>query len=171
MAARIVDYLLDTNSLIDAHAKWYRPHVFPSIWQRLTTDETVGMTSLVYAELRYPDTLVDWAWTAFKEDLLEPTSEIILAYSQVMNWVTTATRWNTAGIAQWQSPDKADPWLIATAMVNHQAIVTLDGNGHAFMPDEQAFSKQEPKISAVAEQFGVPTLTLYELLDKLHLSL
>lgn len=171
MATRIVDYLLDTNSLIDAHTKWYQPQVFPSVWRRLATDEAVGMTSLVYAELQYPDTLVNWAWTAFSSDLLEPTEEVILAYSQVMSWVTTATRWNTAGIAQWQNPDKADPWLIAMAMVNHQAIVTLDGNGCAFMPDKHAFSKQEPKISAVAELFGVATLTIYELLDKLRLSL
>jgi len=73
-------------------------------------------------------------------------------------------------VAQWQLPDKADPWLIATAMVNHQTIVTLDGNGRAFMPNVGSLSKQEPKIDAVARQFDVQTVTIYELLDRLKLS-
>jgi len=88
-----------------------------------------------------------------------------------MDWVTDSKYWNAAGISKWQSPDKADPWLVATAKVNQQTIVTMDGNGRAFMPDDGVLSKQEPKISAVSTHFGVQTITIYELLDKLNLSL
>jgi len=155
---------------MDAHKKWYRPQVFGSVWTFLAASPDVKMTSFVFKEILYPETLAHWAKVTFKENLILPSPEIIMAYSHVMDWISQANRWSAAGVAQWQLPDKADPWLIATAMVNHQTIVTLDGNGRAFMPNVGSLSKQEPKIDAVARQFDVQTVTIYELLDRLKLS-
>jgi len=166
-----MEYLIDSNSLIDAHKKWYRPQVFKSVWAFLAADDDVKMTSFVFNEILYPENLVDWAKRTFQQELILPDPQIIVAYGHVMDWISNANRWNAAGIAEWQQPDKADPWLIATAMVNHQMIVTLDGNGRAFMPDVGTLSKQEPKIDAVARQFDVQTITVYELLSRLKLSL
>ncbi|NLR09559.1 DUF4411 family protein [Lactobacillus sp. ZJLC28-8] len=92
-------------------------------------------------------------------------------YSDIMDWLGDSERWSPAGISTWQDPDKADPWLIATAKVNQQTIVTMDGNGRATLPEIGSLSKREPKINAVANQFDVQTITLYELLDVLNLSL
>ena len=167
----ILDYLIDSNSLIDANKKWYRPTVFKSVWLFLANDKHVKMTSFVYREILFPDNLVTWTHETFKQNLILPNHEIITSYNDIMDWITQSTRWNTAGIASWQDPDKADPWLIATAKINHQIIVTMDGNGHASMPDIGSLSKQEPKIAAVATQFDVQTITIYDLLDTLNLSL
>lgn len=166
-----MEYLIDSNALIDAHMKWYQPVVFKSVWTFLAGQQNVKMTSFVYHEIKYPDSLVDWTKGCYQKAQLKPTPEIIAAYREVMDWVTHSTRWNAAGLAEWQDPDKADPWLIATAKVNHQVIVTLDGNGRATMPDVGAQSKREPKIAAVAKEFGVDTLTIYELLRQLNLKL
>lgn len=61
--------------------------------------------------------------------------------------------------------------LIATAKINLQTIVTLDGNGWATMPNVGSNSGKKSKINAVAGQFYVPTITIYELLEQLNLSL
>lgn len=166
-----MEYLLDSNSLIDAYKKWYRPQVFNSVWTFLAANPAVKMTTFVYDEVKYPESLAHWTTTAFKTDQIQPTEPSIQVYRRVMNWITTSTRWSPAGIAQWQSPYKADPWLIATAKINRQTIVTMDGNGHATMPDIGALSGKEPKINAVATQFGVTTIPIYVLLEQLHLSL
>ncbi|MBU7461973.1 MULTISPECIES: DUF4411 family protein [Lactiplantibacillus] len=166
-----MEYLIDSNSLIDAHEKWYRPQVFGSVWVCLATHSNVRMTSFVYNEIKYPDELALWTKNTFQKQTIVPTLEITRAYNDVMNWITQSKRWNAAGISEWQSPDKADPWLIATAKVNSQTIVTLDGNGRATMPNIGSNSKKEPKINAVATQFNVPTMTIYELLEKLDLSI
>lgn len=166
-----MEYLIDSNSLIDAHEKWYRPHVFGSVWSCLATHDNVKMTSFVYNEIKYPDDLAVWTKNTFQKQIIVPTPEIISVYSDVMDWITQSKRWSAAGISEWQVPDKADPWLIATAKVNGQTIVTLDGNGRATMPNIGSDSKKEPKINAVANQFNVSTMTIYELLEKLNLSL
>jgi len=166
-----MDYLIDSNSLMDAYKKWYRPEVFKSVWKFLAENKHVKMTTFVYHEIKYPDNLVSWTQDTFEQDLITPSQEIVAEYIEIMDWVTDSKYWNAAGISKWQSPDKADPWLVATAKVNQQTIVTMDGNGRVSMPDDGALSKQEPKISAVSTHFGVQTITIYELLDKLNLSL
>ncbi|MCW3778112.1 DUF4411 family protein [Levilactobacillus namurensis] len=166
-----MDYLLDSNSLIDAHKKWYRPEVFKSVWTFLATAPNVKMTTFVYDEIQYPQQLVNWTHQTFKTQQIQPDDATIQVYREIMNWISVSQRWNPAGIAQWQSPYKADPWLIATAQIHHQSIVTMDGNGHVTMPSIGVFSGKEPKIAAVAHQFGVTTIPLYELLSQLHLSL
>lgn len=166
-----MEYLIDSNSLIDAHQKWYRPKVFASVWGCLASHKDVKMTSFVYAEIKYPNDLVTWTKKTYQKEIVVPNKDIIKAYSEIMDWITQSKRWGAAGIAKWQNPDKADPWLIATAKVNKQTIVTLDGNGRATLPNLGIASGKEPKINAVAEHFKVPTMTIYELLEQLNLFL
>lgn len=166
-----MEYLIDSNSLFDAHNKWYRPKVFKSVWEFMAQNDCIKMSILVYNEIQYPDSLVNWTQKKFKNEQITPNTEIIDVYNDVMEWVTNSTRWDDAGFSQWQLPDKADPWLVATAKVNHQIIVTFDGNGRAASPDLNSYSKREPKINSVAEHFNVKTITMYELLDQLQLSL
>ncbi|MFD1420127.1 DUF4411 family protein [Lactiplantibacillus songbeiensis] len=165
-----MEYLIDSNSLIDAHQKWYRPNVFVSVWNCLASHKNVKMTSFVYNEIRYPNDLAMWTKNTYQKEIVTPNKEIIKAYGEIMDWITQSKRWSAAGISEWQSPDKADPWLIATAKINKQTIVTLDGNGRATMPNVGSASGKEPKINAVAGQFNVPTITIYELLEQLNLS-
>ncbi|NLR09558.1 DUF4411 family protein [Lactobacillus sp. ZJLC28-8] len=62
-----MDYLIDSNSLIDAHKKWYRPEVFKSVWAFLAKNGHVKMTTFVYHEILYPDNLVAWTQNTFKQ--------------------------------------------------------------------------------------------------------
>lgn len=164
-------YLIDSNSLIDADLKWYRPKVFSSVWAFLANNINIEMSSFVFAEIKYPDDLRNWTNTNFKTKQVIVNPKMISKYNEVMDWISNCNRWSPAGISQWQSPDKADPWLIATAMLNNDVIVTMDGNGRATMPDIGSDSSREPKIGAVANQFGVRTIALYDMLDELKLNI
>lgn len=166
-----MEYLIDSNSLIDSYLKWYQPEVFGSVWDFIASEDSILMTGLVYNEIKYPDELKNWTIDVFENEQIGLTQDIVSEYSEVMDWITDSTRWNEAGISEWQNPDKADPWLIATAKINNQTIVTLDGGGNVSLPNINSLSKKEPKISAVAAHFGVRTITMYELLLELKLRL
>ncbi|GAB5055832.1 hypothetical protein COSHB9_02190 [Companilactobacillus alimentarius] len=93
-------------------------------------------------------------------------------YKKILDWIENCKRWSKAGSEQWGSNfGKADPWLIAYALTYNYTIVTMDGNGRATLPDANANSSREPKISAVACEFGVKTITIYELIEDLKIVL
>lgn len=83
-----MEYLIDSNSLIDAHEKWYRPQVFGPVWVCPATHSNVRMTSFVYNEIKYPDELALWTKNTFQKQTIVPTLEITRAYNDVMNWIT-----------------------------------------------------------------------------------
>ena len=57
---------------------------------------------------------------------------------------------------------KADPWLIAAAMVKNAIVVT---NEQAVHPIPNNPLKKEPKIPDVAEAMGVRSINLREFYD------
>ncbi|WP_125769036.1 DUF4411 family protein [Companilactobacillus furfuricola] len=46
-----MEYLLDTNALIDGNNKWYRRDVFPSLWIFFASQSNVHMLKQVFEEL------------------------------------------------------------------------------------------------------------------------
>jgi len=80
-----MEYLIDSNSLIDAHQKWYRPRVFKSVWTCLATHSNVKMTSFVYNEIKYPANLAIWTKQTFQAVIVTPTPEIIQVYGEIMD--------------------------------------------------------------------------------------
>lgn|SRR5699024_3684714 len=99
-----MEYPLDSNSLIDAYNRWYRPHVFGNVWNFLSTNPKVKMTSFVFEEIKYPSGLTNWTKANFVTSQIHPDQSTILTYTQIMDWITNCTRWDSAGIDQWQRP-------------------------------------------------------------------
>lgn len=165
-----MEYLLDSNSLFDAHEKWYQPQVFNSLWDFIGSKDCIKMGQFVFEEVQYPEDLVNWTKNSFKTRLLIPDASVVNEYNKVMDWIKQSGYWATSGIAEWERVEKADPWLIATAMAKNLTIVTLDGIGRSLLPQVGMKVKKEPKIVAVAQHFNVKTIAIYDLLEELHYS-
>ena len=90
------------------------------------------------------------------------TDEIGAAYAQVQDYIATCGCYRGVSYKQWEQESKADPWLIAAAMVNDATIVT---NEQAVHPSPKKPMKKEPKIPDVAEAMQVHTMNLREFYD------
>lgn len=157
----MTEYLLDSNSLIDAAEKWYDNGVFPSLWEKIGNDSNISITSHVFEEVKDSYKISPWLIQYYKDKQLTPDKDVWFEYSKIMNWIANSGLWLSAGIATWSESTKADPFLIATAKVKGQTIVTMDGVTSR-LPSVP--THKEPKICPVADHFGVPTITLYDLL-------
>ncbi|MCH4009949.1 DUF4411 family protein [Companilactobacillus sp.] len=164
-------YLIDTNSLIDGSTKWYRRSVFPSVWKFLSQRDDVVMIQQVFDEVTYPSDLTIWVDQTYRGRLIKVDQDILDKYGKVQDWISMSNRWSDAGISRWDDVDKADPWLIAVAISQGHTIVTFDGAAKLSLPDVGSESGREPKISGVANQFGIRVITFYELLEELQLTL
>ncbi|GAB5055831.1 hypothetical protein COSHB9_02180 [Companilactobacillus alimentarius] len=56
-----MSYLIDTNSLIDADLKWYKPNIFPTIWNKLDSSKDIIIVPEVNKEILSPSNLVSWS--------------------------------------------------------------------------------------------------------------
>lgn len=171
-------YLIDSNALIDAYNKWYQPKIFPSLWPKFANSSKFLIISSVYKEITWKDDgLSKWLIQNFKKRVIPETSNTLKEYYKIIKWIRLSKIWNETGIRKWDTPsgEKADPWLIATAKLNHQEIVTFDGGNRITLPPKRKEysrrSKQEPKISGVAYQLGVKTIPMYILVGKLGIKL
>lgn len=169
-------YIIDTNSLIDASIKWYNPAVFKSLWPKLSNCNDIFLTEQVCNEIKSPDMLVKWVDSFNKQRIIKVDQQAVNEYRNVINRIVKLKYWTESGISQWTaSPTKADPWLIAMAIVHNCTIVTMDGITNRIgqsrkirgLPNKNSPSSVEPKIAPVANLFGIETITIYELLVKL----
>lgn len=87
-----MEYLIDSNSLIDSYLKWYQPEVFGSVWDFIASEDSILMTGLVYNEIKYPDELKNWTIDVFENEQIGLTQDIVSEYSEVMDWITDSTR-------------------------------------------------------------------------------
>ncbi len=150
-------FLLDTSFLINGWHKRYRIDVFPSLWDAIggLMDEGVVLScEQVYQELQgQRDTLSEWAKkrrSVFKE----PTEEVIAELSTIM------TRFTNFAAKGGGSNNRADPWVIAHAIVNGAIVVT----------DEQPAKRQKPtkppKIPNVCDELEILWATPIDFLAK-----
>lgn len=159
----MTEYLLDSNSLIDAAEKWYDNNVFPSLWTKIGNAPNITITSHVFDEVKGSYKISPWLDSYYKNKQITPNQAILSEYVKIMQWISTCGLWRDAGIAKWGDPTKADPFLIATAKVKGQTIVTMDGITSS-LPATTNPTNNEPKICPVAQHFNVPTITLYDVL-------
>lgn len=164
-----MEYLLDTNVLIEGNNRWCRRDVFPSVWDYLADQNNVYMLKQVFDELRYPDDLVTWVRTTYESRLVKADMDILNEYNLILDWISDCKRWHDSAVREWNKHEKADPWLIATAKSRSQTIVTFDGAKNTQLPNVGVFSSKEPKITAVSNVFHVRVITFYDLLQELGL--
>lgn len=123
------------------------------------------MIGQVFKELESKnDELSDW----IKKNYLNNTVSVddcIPEYVKVTEYVSQSNLWTAAGYEEWTMKyEKADPWLIASAMKHSYTIITDERdtgpNGNR--------TDNEPKIPFVAKHFNVPTINFWDFLSANH---
>jgi hypothetical protein len=157
-----LNYLLDSNTYIQAKNFYYDMEFCPAYWdwldQQFNSGQLASITS-VYDELaNYGDELTRWVKER-KEQFL-PISEDVTQekYIEVVQYVAELENKNPENIANFL--DKADPWLIAKAIVTGATIVT-----HEILDPPNS---KKVKIPNICKIFEVNYITTYQLLRQLE---
>lgn len=167
-------FLLDSDVFINSyrihHPFMYEEfHPFWRWMERLATKGKIRLLDTVYKELTQKDSsgvrdeLAEWVVALFAQrQLTHKTDEIGAAYVRVQDYLASCGLYRDVSYRQWEPESKADPWLIAAAMVERACIVT---NEQAVHPVAANPLKREPKIPDVAAAMGVRTMNLREFYD------
>lgn len=157
-----MNYLLDANTFIEAKNRYYSMAVCPGYWEWiLKANQHHGVTSisLVRDELmRGNDELSVWATSQkmFFASISDAPTQTAL--QQVAIYVMSIP--NIKPEAQAEFMSGADPWLIAKAIVTGAVVVTHEKLDRAI--------KRKVLIPNVCEQFKVPYINTFELLETLN---
>lgn len=145
-----MSFSFDTSALIEPWTRRYPPDVFPQIWQWLEYCIQEGTISAVdevrHEILRQEDDLAAWAKT--QAHLFAPADE---AVQQALRRVLEVFP-NLADHERDRSG--ADPWVVAHALANGLSVVTYETRG----------KQNKPKIPNACDHFGVPCISLVEVL-------
>ncbi len=156
-------YIMDANVFIQAKNGYYAFDICPGFWvwlDRIVDDGHVVTIAKVYDELaNQDDDLSIWIRERREAPWIEANDapEIQAAFEQVTAYVHSMAVQDRA--KAWFL-GKADPWLIARAMVKGGTVVTHEKRD----PD----ARKRVKIPDVADAFGVPcqdTFTILRLLE------
>lgn len=167
-------FLLDSDIFISSfrshHPMTYAE--FHNLWfwlERLAAKGEVKIINHVFKELTERasknDLLAEWTRKVFHDDRIinTKTDEIISKYQDVQSYLAECGFYSENSYKQWEPEDKADPWLIAAAIVNNAIIVT---NEQPVNLSHNQLMKKEPKIPNVAEKLGVTTMNLRTFYDE-----
>lgn len=144
-------YCLDTSALITGWRDTYPVDLFPRLWvnvEALIDDErrAVAPDEVLDELARKEDDLAAWArdregmFLPLESEVQEATREILATHPRLVDTV--------------RGRGRADPFVIAVARVRGIAVVTAEGRG----------SETRPKIPDVCEDYGVPCMTLLDLI-------
>jgi hypothetical protein len=158
------DYWLDSSALMSAKNDFYGFDIVPGFWRLLEQkggEGIVGSCLLVYDELTaIDDELARWARQQKEKGFfLDSGEDVQAAYRRIADWVENNERFASQHVAPFL--DGADAWLIAHAQVQGGKIITQENS--------QPLARK-PKIPDVANNFGVLTLTVFDLLRQLGAS-
>jgi len=149
-------YCLDSNCLIEPKNGPYAMDFFPAFWEWLSAQFDSGMVYSVievYNEIEpYGDRLSRWVADR-SQHFLPPSPDVQREFSRVASWVSSRYP------PQHANPflDRADPWLVAQAMVDGSVVVTQEvRHGHN--------NWTQPKIPNTCDHFGVPCMNLFDML-------
>jgi hypothetical protein len=142
-------YCLDTSFFINGWRKHYGIEVFPGVWDHvddLIKQRTVFSCEEVYRELKKKDDDV-FAWAKGRKEIFQKPSRDTAKYlREVMRAFP-----NLAAVGR--SKNRADPWVIAEAMVLRAHVVTTEE------PDPKMKQTKPPKIPTVCEKLGIRWLS------------
>lgn len=159
-------YILDSNVFIEAHRRYYSFDIAPSFWRFLIDKAKANKiisVDRVYTELtRGKDKLAEWIEKEFNFAFIETknNSEILIKYAELMNWTNSQTQYLQSAKDEFAQVENADPWIIATAMVNNLIIVT-----HEVL--DSTIKKKIP-IPNVCKDFNIDSINTFKLLRELN---
>ena len=160
----MTDYCLDSNAFIEGKKGPYGFDIAPRFWElidELTDSGQISCSAQVYDELlEGQDDLEGWARDRRSQGLfVEPDAEVQEAYRDVVAHVVQRYPDNQA---RRRFLDRADPWVIAHAIAEGGAVVTLE------MRDPEI--SQQVKIPNVCDQLNVRSINTYQMLRELGVS-
>lgn len=157
-----MNYLLDSNTFIEAKNRYYSMTVCPGYWQwLLQSNVQAGVASIGFVKDELTsgtDELAAWAKDNPHLFIANDDEQTQSAYAKVVQYVMTLAGMKHG--AQEEFLRGADPWLIAKAMTTGAKVVThekLDRN-----------IKRKILIPNVCEQFHVEYIDTFELLHELE---
>lgn len=180
-------YLLDSNCFIEPMKRYYGFDTFPTYWKWFSNelnkdDSLLVVPKCVSNEINVDSRLKKWAQDNMKgliyNEYHDPT--VWPKFGEVIQYIHDCGAYKSSSINEWEKDGKADPLLIAIASQYGYQIVTFEKETGQFVYDENnqwnwkgtnGPSKKEPKIPDVAKHFGVTCITLFDLEQKLKLSI
>ncbi|WP_218240954.1 DUF4411 family protein [Comamonas fluminis] len=157
-----MNYLLDSNTLIEAKNRYYRMAVCPAYWAWVQRSHTAGVVASIEpvgAELRRGnDELAEWA--KGQAGLFLPVSDDATqqAFVRVAAHVASQVATMKPGALE-DFLGGADPWLLAKAMTIPGAVIVTH---EQFNPQ----TRRKYSIPNVCQAFGVPCIDTFELLGR-----
>lgn len=154
-------YLLDSDSLIRSKNDSYRFDRHPGFWQFLEQSNAKGLVfsiERVGRELTGEDELATWAKKQGSQFFLPPDDKVIASFRTVAQWVVENRQYIEAAKKEFLA--RADFGLVAHAHAHGCTVVT-------FEKDEPG-SKKAIKIPTACNQFGVPSMNIFRLIETLQ---
>ncbi|MCA6059072.1 DUF4411 family protein [Thalassolituus sp. ST750PaO-4] len=156
-----MNYLLDSNTYIQAKNQYYGMAFCPAYWDWLDAkfaSGEVGSIAFIGKELRDgKDELADWAKKRSPHFISHSDDETQGVYVEIVNHVMEQD-YNPANRDQFLA--KGDPWLIAKAKVLGATLVTHEAT--------VAPATKKVKIPNICKEFGVRCITTFDMLHELQ---
>ena len=160
-------FALDANVFIQSHRDHYAFDIVPGFWKSLVDQHEAGtLVSIdrVKEEVLAggkDDALEDWVKRTSPKAMWATTKESAIAavFAEMMNWVQTSNHYTDAAKRIFAA--NADGWLAAYAKVNKLTLVTHE----KFNADK----KVEVPLPNLCRQFGVESITTFEMLRRLKI--
>ena len=160
-------YVLDTDVFIQAAKRYYAFDLVPVFWACLIDYADAGYIESidrVKSELapaaRDEDELAIWAKGDFAGAFASTNEQdVVDAWWEIVTWADSHPQFHDSAKAHFRHEDTADPWLVAYASVNGCVVVTEEQSAPG--------SKKVIKIPDVCDQFDVPYVNTFEMLQKL----
>ena len=153
-----MNYLLDSNVFIQAKNGYYSFDIAPGFWRWLgilAEEQGVLTVKAVREEIiDGDDVLRDWMANLPRDYFAEPDIPVQENVRKIANFILQEPRFSEHN--RYAFLEKADPWLIATAMTGNNTVIThekKDGPGSKKM-----------KIPSICEEFEVSYLSVFELM-------
>ena len=146
-------YCIDASALIDGWVRYYPPDVIPSLWEEIdaliAAERLIAPVEVKLELRRGGDDL--YSWVEERESIfVSPTTDIQAGVEEIVNDFPEFVPEHTHdGI--W-----ADPYIISVARVESATVVT--GERPA------GVGARKPKIPNVCGRYGVPCISLLDLI-------
>jgi predicted nucleic acid-binding protein len=153
-------YLLDTNVFIEAKNRYYAFEIAEGFWEwleLLANEQSFLTVKEVREEIinsYHDDQLEAWLRTFPLKQFIDTDLEIQANQRQIANYIVKHEVFSPEN--KYTFLEKADPWLIATAMTRGFTIVTHEAKAGA--------GTKKVKIPNICEVFGVDYISLFDVM-------
>jgi predicted nucleic acid-binding protein len=157
-------FLLDTNTLIAPHRRYYRFTFCPGFWHfmqlQFDSGETFSIIKVYEEIVKNKDTLSDWLKAEADKKLFVDTTKdavTMAKYDEVTSWVFGNDQFQDSAKRDFLGVEEADPWICAHAAAHRATVVTEEVK----RPD----ARNRVSLANVLEQFEVHYMNLFEYLE------